>query len=60
MRIQISHGGYTMNLSLDYNNGFYEIVCDGEHTGMGSTDYEQAYAMMQDFGEIYPRGVAHD
>ena len=49
-----------MNLSLDYNNGFYEIVCDGEHTGMGSTDYEQAYAMMQDFEEIYPRGVAHD
>ena len=49
-----------MNLSLDYNNGFYEIVCDGEYTGMGSTDYEQAYAMMQDFEELYPRGVEHD
>lgn len=49
-----------MNLNLEYKNGFYEIICNGEPTGLGSTDYDEAYAMMQDFGETYPRGVLHE
>ena len=42
-----------VNLELIPNNGFYEIYANGEPTGMGSTDYEQAKAMMEDYGETY-------
>jgi hypothetical protein len=43
----------TVDLELIPTNGFYEIYVDGEPTGMGSTDYEQAKAMMEDYGETY-------
>lgn len=43
------------NYELRCNNGFWEIYEDGQPTGMGSTDYEEAHTMMLDYGDIYGR-----
>lgn len=45
----------SVNLEFRLNSGFYEVYADGEPTGMGSTDYEEARNMMLDYGEIYGR-----